>query len=57
MMVSVEKICLLEDFFFNPCGKSDQLIVHLNIAKKWLSEAKLKTRSDASRQNISNFHF
>jgi len=29
----------------------------LEFRYKWLSEAKLKARSEASRQNISNFHF
>jgi len=36
--------------FVNPCGESDQLIVYLNFAKKWLSEAKQKARSEASRK-------
>jgi len=53
---------LFDDYYmilytFNPCGESDQLIVHWNIAQKWLSEAKQKARSEASRQNISNFNF
>jgi len=34
-----------------------QKVGHVNFAKKKLSEAKLKTRSEASRQNISNFDF
>ena len=33
----------------NPCGESDQLVVHL-VSLKWLSEAKQKARSEASRQ-------
>jgi len=37
----------------NDCGERDQFIVHL----KWLSEAKQKARSEASRQNISYFNF
>jgi len=41
----------------NPCGESDQLIVRINFAKKWLGEAKLKARSEALRQDITNFDF
>ena len=37
---------------FNSCGEISQLIVQLDFAKKWLSEAKLKARSGASRQKF-----
>ena len=39
----------------NPCGYSDQLFVNLILCKNWMSAAKLKSRSETLRLNISNF--
>ncbi len=50
------KYRLLKKIFI-PCRESDQLFVHLNFEKNGSSEAKLKARSEASRQNISLFIF
>jgi len=38
--------------FINPGEESGILDVRFSFAKKWLSEAKLKAQSEASRQNI-----
>ena len=43
-------------YYLTLAGKVTNLLSS-SICLKWLSEAKLKARSEASRQNISNFNF